>query len=571
VRKDGATFHVSASAVAVYDQEGRYTMSRSTLTDITQRKLAEAELRLRQQELSAANAALAKAAKLKDEFLASMSHELRTPLTGILGLSEALQTEVYGTLNAKQAKTIHSIEESGRHLLNLINDILDLSKIEAGKLELEPSVFPVDELCQASLRLVKQMAATKGQSVTYTLSPAGLTMRADPRRLKQALVNLLSNAVKFTPEGGSLGLEVHGDPERKVMYFSVWDKGIGIAPEDAEKLFKPFIQLDSGLARSRTGTGLGLSLVHRLAEMHGGSVTLESAAGDGSRFTVALPWFAEAAIPVDLRRAGSRSTAAIDSALLVEDSLDTSESLSTYLKELGIEQIIVHARVEGAAERAAAAQPAVIFLDILLPDGSGWELLRRLKADSRTRNIPVIVVSVVDDQPRARQLGAAHYLHKPVSRSDVQVSLEQAQRARAQKAVEPVMVIVEKPPGYTLLLAEDHEINRQLIQDYLGAKGYQVVVAVNGQEAVDLVKELRPTLVLMDVQMPEMDGLEATRAIRAMGDPVLAQLPIIALTALAMPGDRERCLTAGASAYLSKPVDLAALNTLIGKLIEENR
>ncbi|MBK8051652.1 MAG: HAMP domain-containing histidine kinase [Anaerolineales bacterium] len=187
--------------------------------------------------------------------------------------------EVYGALNAKQAKSIHSIEESGRHLLNLINDILDLSKIEAGKLELELSDVNVDDLCQAGLRMIKQMAATKEQSVTYALHPTGLTIRADTRRLKQAIVNLLSNAVKFTPERGELGLLVEADRTRRAIYFTVWDNGIGIAPEATGRLFKPFVQLDSSLARSEGGTGLGLSLVQRLVELHGGSVALESTPG----------------------------------------------------------------------------------------------------------------------------------------------------------------------------------------------------------------------------------------------------------------------------------------------------
>ncbi len=254
---------------------------------------AELEERVRQRtdELSAANVALAKAARMKDEFLASMSHELRTPLTGILAFSQTLQTpKVYGALNERQLKAVKAIEDSGRHLLELINDILDLSKIEAGKLELTPGVVLVEELCQTSVRLVKQMASAKRQQLNYQVNPVDLVFIADARRLKQMLVNLLSNAVKFTPDGGSVGLEVVGDSVRREVRFTVWDTGIGIAPADIQRLFQAFVQLDSRLAREYSGTGLGLALVRRMAEMHGGRVSVTSEVGVGSRFIITLPW-----------------------------------------------------------------------------------------------------------------------------------------------------------------------------------------------------------------------------------------------------------------------------------------
>lgn len=267
--------------------------------DITERKQAEEALRqmndiLEQRvteriaALSAANTELSKATRLKDEFLASMSHELRTPLNAILGLSEALQEQVYGSLTEKQHQSLHRIEESGRHLLALITDILDLSKIEAGKVEL--TVSPVDAagVCQASLCLIRENAQQKHLHVTSQVAPAVSTLLADERRLKQMLVNLLSNAVKFTPEEGCGMLEVTGHPDERVVSFTVSDTGIGIA--DMERLFQPFVQLDSSLACHHAGTGLGLSLVAHLADLHGGRVTLESTVGQGSRFCIVLPW-----------------------------------------------------------------------------------------------------------------------------------------------------------------------------------------------------------------------------------------------------------------------------------------
>ncbi len=415
--------------------------------EIDERKQAEAALdeerallaqrvSERTAELSKTNAELARAARLKDEFLAAMSHELRTPLNAILGSAEILRDEVFGALNDKQLKYSRNIEESGRHLLELINDILDLSKIEAGKMQLDLGPVSVKSVCEASLRLVKQLAHKKQLQVSHVLDPKVTTLVADERRLKQILVNLLSNAIKFTPEGGQLGLEVKGDFEQQAAHFTVWDSGIGIAEEDLVRLFQPFVQLDSKLSRQYAGTGLGLSLVSRMTEMHGGGIFVESEVGQGSRFTVSFPW---------------------------SDSVDTLAPVK-------------------------AAQPAAAERNVSLNQEPGTQ--------------------------------------------------------------EPL-----------ILLADDNEDNIDLIVGYLEAHQYRLVVARNGQEALDRAKEEKPDLILMDVQMPELDGLEATRRLRH--DPLMATVPIIAVTALAMPGDRERCLAAGANEYLSKPVNLRGLVRII--------
>jgi signal transduction histidine kinase/ActR/RegA family two-component response regulator/PAS domain-containing protein len=384
-------------------------------------------------ELSAANAELERAARLKDEFLANMSHELRTPLNTILGMAEILNENVYGELSGDQQRTVSYIEESGRHLLYLINDILDLAKIEAGKTEVHIAAVAIDDVCQASLLFVKQIAQKKQIKISSTFNNKVNIIQADQRRLKQILVNLLSNAVKFTPEGGQIGLEVTGNETQEVVHFTVWDTGIGIAEEDMSGLFQPFVQIDSSLSREHEGTGLGLSLVYRLAEMHGGSVAVESEVGQGSRFTVSLPWS--------------------------EESLETEEQES---------------------KKAEAG-------------------------DEPPTSLP--------------------------------------------------------PSAPLLLLADDNEANIATLTSYLRHKGYQIVVARNGAEAIERAREMRPALILMDVQMPGMDGLEATR--RLCADTELAAIPIIALTALAMPGDRERCLKAGANEYLSKPVSLSRLVQVI--------
>lgn len=394
----------------------------------SERALLAQRVEERTADLTATNLELARAVRLKDEFLASMSHELRTPLNTILGMSEALQEGVYGELNSKQNSSLQYVEESGRHLLSLINDILDLSKVEAGKLEIDLGPVAVESVCQASLNFVKRDAQKKRLQINFQHEEAIKVIWADERRLKQILVNLLSNAVKFTPEGGKIGLEVLGDAAAETITFTVWDTGIGIAHTDRERLFKPFVQLDSRLSRQYTGTGLGLSLVHRMVQLHQGGIVVESELGQGSRFSVTLPWLSGQISPV---------------------------------------------------------------------------------------------------QPNVELLPPLHV---------------------SQDAV--------------ILIAEDNELVASTMDEYLSLKGYRILMAHNGYDAVELTQKLHPDLVLMDIQMPGLDGLEAIRRIRLNTD-VGEQIPIIALTALAMPGDKDLCLQAGATAYISKPVSLVHLVQMI--------
>ena len=510
-------------------------------------------------DLSLANAELARAARLKDEFLANMSHELRTPLNGILGRSEALQEEIYGPVSAKQIEVLQGITESGQHLLGLINDILDLSKVEAGRLTLEHETLDIDMLCTASMRMVAQIAITKKISLNTSIDAAAELINADERRLKQILVNLLSNAVKFTPRGGKIGLEVRSDAERQQVRFTVWDTGIGISEEDLARLFQPFTQIDSRLNRAHDGTGLGLTLVRRLAEAHGGSVHVESVVGQGSRFSVVLPWDPAVQRAVRLATASVVDTTqpAVRQALVIEDSTTVAAQLSRYLQELGA-QVEISSYSTGTVERAIALQPDVIILDILLPDEDGWHVLRQLKAEPRTRSIPVIVVSVVDTPRLARELGAAEVLLKPIDREMFVTALRRATTRTAEPLVERALLAVPQPVARPrLLLAEDNQTNIDMLFEYLHTKGYDVTVARNGQEAIVCAQEEKPDIILMDIQMPGVDGLEAIRRIRA--DGALAHTPIIAVTALALPRDRERCLDAGADEYMAKPVSLRML------------
>ncbi len=429
------------------DEAGQVTGLGIATVDLTPLKEAEAAVRQlnaeleqriaeRTAELSQANVALVRAARLKDEFLATMSHELRTPLTGILGLSEALEMGVYGTLGERQFKALGAVRESGQHLLDLITDILDLSKLEAGKLELQRDVVSVEDVCEASLRFVRQLAHKKNLHLLMTFDHRVSTLYADGRRLKQMLVNLLSNAVKFTPPGGEIGLEVAAAPDRQVVQFVVRDTGIGIAAADLPRLFQPFTQLDSRLAREYEGSGLGLSLVQRMAKLHDGTVTAESdgVPGHGSRFTLTLPW---------------------------------------------------NSGLPGTALSPVAPEP---------------------------------------DQP-----------------------------------------VPPATPATRVLVVDDNETTLIALSDFLEAQAYQVYAARNGADALAQAEALRPAAIVLDIQMPGLSGLDVIRRLRSR--PGLVTVPIIALTALAMPGDRESCLEAGATDYLSKPVRLPVLAQVLQRLL----
>ncbi|MCL4528446.1 MAG: PAS domain S-box protein, partial [Chloroflexi bacterium] len=316
----------------------------STSRDITTHKQAALALRL-------ANAEMERTLKLKDEFLANMSHELRTPLNAILGIAESLQNQIGGTLNEKQLKYVQIIRESGTHLLTLITDILDLSKIEAGRMDFEFQDVLLEPLCQSSLRMVKELAYKKQLNVTFTMDERVQSLHVDERRIKQVLVNLLMNAVKFTPQGGNVGLDISADPDNAQIHLAVWDSGIGITKEDLPRLFKPFVQLDASLSREYSGTGLGLVLVAQMARLHGGSVSVESQPRKGSRFTITLPWDEVKITNVTQPHKGTGTEQILSNRsgtiLLVEDTEAVIFVTSEYLETLGYKVIVARHGEEG--------------------------------------------------------------------------------------------------------------------------------------------------------------------------------------------------------------------------------
>ncbi len=509
-------------------------------------------------ELVDANAELARGSRHKSEFLANMSHELRTPLNAILGLSEAMLEQNGESLTPRQNRSVTTIFSSGQHLLTLINDILDLSKIDAGKFELHPEPVKVEEVCQSSLMFVRTQAMKKKIDVSLENQVGAGSITADPKRLKQILVNLLSNAVKFTPEGGRIGLTVSAPQAEGVVRFIVWDTGIGIAPEDSGRLFQAFAQIDSGLNRTQEGSGLGLALVAKLADLHGGTVTWESDPGRGSRFTVTLPSKLEEKVATD---DPSRTPRNAPRAMLIDDEPEMYALLGRYLGDLGFRSIL-HGRGDEAVEAVLRERPDVVLLDINLPGKSGWEVLKQLRKHPQTHAIPVLIVSGVNEPERARALGAAGHLRKPFTEAEfaqfVQESLIRTAVPAASPAPAPAPIFTEGP---LILLAEDNRANSEMMGGYLEDCGHRVTYAANGVEAVKLARECKPALILMDIHMPLMDGLTAIRELRT--DASMKCTPIVALTGLAMNGDRERCLAAGADDYVSKPVSLRALVTQI--------
>ncbi|MFM2061516.1 MAG: hypothetical protein RLZZ507_1186 [Cyanobacteriota bacterium] len=564
-RKDGSTFHEGLSLTLT---EGGTLIC--VCRDISDVKKAEQELRTINERLTLTNAELERATRLKDEFLANMSHELRTPLNAILGMSEGLQEEVFGSINPGQRKAIATIERSGRHLLELINDILDLSKIESGKLELQLSSVPVKNLTDTSLPFVRQQAIKKNIRLTVSIPDHLGEIVVDELRICQVLINLLNNAIKFTHEGGNIRLEIK--LEGAYLVISVIDTGIGIASDDASKLFKPFVQVDSKLSRQYSGTGLGLALVRRLVELHDGTVGVTSELGKGSCFTVKLPYLQPSKPEMTHPTVFPQCSLSPENTkvLIIEDTPTAAEQVKRYLDEIGMEGV-VYPQGEGAIAQILAHQPAFIILDIQLPHRSGWEVLQLIKAHPETQTIPVIIFSVVDERSRGIELGAAEYLIKPIIRQQFHQVINQL-RQPSITTTNPENITVEEvsPPNKqspVILIAEDNEANIDTISNYLESRGYRLLVAQNGQEAIKLAKTHAPDLILMDIQMPHMDGLEATRLIRA--DQDLANIPIIALTGLAMPSDQEKCLQAGANEYLTKPVRLKQLTEIIHNLLNK--
>lgn len=406
-RKDGSEFPVEISLSPVKTDDGfRVT---AIIRDVTAKQKAEEAVRAANQQLELQNRELDRVNRLKSEFLASMSHELRTPLHTIIGFTELLGEELEGPLNEKQKRFLGHVHQDSQHLLALINDILDLSKIEAGQMELHPESFDAGAVIAEAVSGIRPMASARGIAVENQV--AGETIvKADKVRFREILNNLLSNAVKFTPEGGNVGVESFVDGVGMVG-FCVADTGVGIAPEDQEAVFDKFRQVGSTTRGVREGTGLGLAIVKSFVEMHGGTISLESAPGEGSRFSFTVP-------------AGDTSPPLV---LVIEDEPGARELLASYLEPMGVRTECASSADEGL-RMARDLRPDAITLDLLMPGKSGWRVLRELRGSSETSGIPVFVVSVLDESPAI--IGATDYLQKPLKKDALVQALRKHAPAR---------------------------------------------------------------------------------------------------------------------------------------------
>ncbi|WP_165227572.1 PAS domain S-box protein [Aquisphaera insulae] len=565
--RDGRLIPVSQVILSHHDADGNLAYYSTIMRDISERRALERDLREHSDELARANLDLARASRLKDEFLANMSHELRTPLNGVLSMAQALEEEVYGPVNPDQVEAIHDILSSGRHLLAIITDILDLTRIEAGKLEYIPGDVEIASTCQAAVRMIAQAAKRKRQRVELTLDHAVGIVVTDERRLKQILVNLLSNAVKFTPIGGEIGLEMHGDRARRRLRLTVRDAGIGIAAGDLDRIFEPFTQVDSGLSRHYSGAGLGLALVRRMARLLGGDVTVESEPDRGSRFTVALDWVVPAGqdFPGEETSSGRppHRTGGCD------EFLEGPEAIADFLATMGIPTMIYPADT-AALQHLVKTRPSVVLVDSRPESAFLDDLLRGLAAAPGPVVHECRVVLLCDDvtEHEAESLGGVVTLRRPVLRESLRSALSRVQRGGSDEITAVILTPGLRSSGHSniVLLVEDDAINARGVLDFLQTQGLCLALARDGEEAVRKALELLPRAILMDVHLPGLDGLEAIRRIRS--DRSTAAVPIIALTALAVPGDRERCLDAGADAYVAKPFVLRELLGVLRELLD---
>ncbi|MFZ6731458.1 response regulator [Undibacterium sp. Ji42W] len=535
-------------------------------------KLLAEQLRSSSEEIAAKNQQLEQASRMKSEFLANMSHELRTPLNAIVGFSEILKDGLLGSLSTQQKDASADIFNSGKHLLALINDILDLSKIEAGKMQINLEPTDIGSLVQSSLQVVREQASLQNLQVTAKIQDNLHDIWLDEVKVKQIIYNLLSNAVKFTPEGGRVhisarridGYLVAGGRFEHYLEIMVSDSGIGIPEESQVLLFKPFTQIDNSLSRKHQGTGLGLVMVKRMAELHEGSVTLSSIADKGSTFTVLLPW-RTANLPLKSKAQATAADANVDNddgstannaisskaasnsvihtqgellALVIEDDDQAAEVLRVQLESEGF-RIVRATTAEAALAMAEHEHPDLITLDILLPDMDGWEFLENFKQHPLFSSTPVVIISIVADRGRGLSLGAAHVMQKPIARENLTAALSAMGFCKDSAAAQKTALVVDDDPKAV-----------RLVTTQLDIFGYKTLAALGGQEGIDMAHQHKPDLIVLDLMMPEINGFDVVEALKS--DTVTASIPIIILTAKQVTTDDRMRLNGDVKKVIEK-------------------
>jgi signal transduction histidine kinase/DNA-binding response OmpR family regulator len=539
IRKDGSRFPAVVSVSALRDAASSIIGYLLLGTDNTAQKQVE-EVRKRFEEaLTLKNAELEDANRLKSEFLANMSHELRTPLNSIIGFSEVLGEGLVGELSQPQRGFIGDILSSGIHLLSLINDILDLSKVEAGKMELELEPLDVASLFARSLVVVGQRAAARGIRLDTGTDDGLSTVVVDVRKVKQIVYNLLNNAVKFSIDGSKVSLRARcvlraevgvlcgpGDgrslplPENDFSEFleiSVVDAGIGISPEGLDDLFQPFTQIDGGLARRFEGTGLGLVMVKLLTELHGGTVAVESRLGYGTCFKVWLPLRAAAERVLTPTKVQVVSPIGRQVALVVEGDFKAADLIRLQLEAEGFE--VLHAASAEAALVLAVQQPvALITLDIRLPHMDGWEFLGRIKQVPELQRIPVVIISIAADRNKGFSLGAAAILEKPIAR-----------RALYESLLDLGLFPVAQGKTLKVLVVDDDPKAVELVAVRIEEHASVVLRAYGGRQAIEIARSERPDVIVLDLMMPDVTGFDVVEALKE--DAETARIPILVVTA----------------------------------------